>query len=342
MKKSLPLLLILLFFFTSSTFSQSELEYFDLEVYPGLTSLNIPQLIASENLKSSTRVFRVTMSPEGIPVTMRGTIHWTPPGGMRVELANFTTQTFESISFANTEASKLENIDVEGDGAFDDDVLEDLIKRGKLTGVIEIELFVSDARTGKTIRDFEILSFLNPVQTLTIRSPFPGSSENVGSAILEWDKVAGAAGYVIRANVRKNEDQSFEEALASGNPVIDDVEVSASSTRANMRQILSREWLLGQEIVVQVSAIVESAGGDQELKSDIVNFFINDPNKVVQGQITDPEEFLNEIMVGNIKLDEIKRIAVDGKRIPPQEILRLIAFLKANPDLIISKRFIRK
>lgn len=345
MKKLLPLLLILLFFFTSNNFSQ-QITNFQLEVYPGLTQLNLASLAASKNLKGVQRVFRIRMEPENVLVRMTGSIHWTAPGGERKRLANFTTEPFMSFSFSNDETSKLERIETTGSESFNDDVLEDLIKKGggRLTGVIEIELDLIDINNPNNIlpTQRETLSFLNPVQTLTIRSPFPGSSEDVGSAILEWDKVAGAVAYVVRANVRKDDDQSYEEALSSGNPIIDDKRLSETRTRVNMREILDREWLMGQEIVVQVSAVIEGAGGNQDLKSDIVNFFINDPTKVTQRQITDPEELLNEIFMGNIKLSDLKRVTVDGKRIPNAQILALINFLKANPDLIVNKQFRRK
>jgi hypothetical protein len=118
------------------------------------------------------------------------------------------------------------------------------------------------------------VTFANPSQTLSIITPEANSIQSVGSVIARWSSLNGVQKYKIKLNLRTSPSQSLEEALQSGTPLINNKEVAGTVTNADLRSLLEREWLPGQELVLQVAAVVGGLGGGNDLKSEIINFQI--------------------------------------------------------------------
>ncbi len=338
MKKILVLFFLLGFLVNTKLNAQ---DVFNLEVFPGLTQLNIPSLIVNENLNNIPRLFRVTMNLNpNRRVVLKGRILWSKKiGAIPKLLYQFATRPFLGQSFTNRDLNK-SKIRIASDHEGEKGVFDEILKLGKPTGTIRIELILFEENgITRIAADQKTLNFLNPTRTLQIRNPLQGSFEDVGNVLLDWNKVVGAQQYLIKANVRKNKSVSLEEALNSGRPLIDK-KVRGEINRINMRQLLQREWLPGQEIVVQVAAVVKTVNGQELLKSDLVSFYISGTNNSLEKK-NDPQVLIDNILSGKLTPDNIKSVMVNGKRINPAELLRILTMLKTNPDLIISKRFIR-
>lgn len=341
MKKIIPLFLFCIIFLLPL---RSQITQFNFEVFPGLSELNIPSLIVSKDLRGVPRVFKVNIAPEGVKVILYGKIYWTPVDEREKFLYKFETKEFASFSFSNQDFDGI-RIKMEHDEEGESGAFEDLMKKGKLTGTVTIELQLKEVSSGRVLEDRQYLEFLNPTQTLAIRNPLIESYEDVGSVLAEWDNVPGVTKYKVLANVRQNSSQSLEEALTSGDPVID-TEVGLE-TKVNLRTLLKRQWLPGQEIVLKVTAVVSGVAGERELSSEPVNFYLNNPladnsNKKDLTQAELIEKLLEDLAAGNIQNLNIKSINLDGKQVSLQEIMEIIQLLKNNPDVITSKRFIRK
>ncbi|MFA8342088.1 MAG: hypothetical protein ACEPO8_03865 [Rhodothermaceae bacterium] len=311
-----------------------------LNVDPGISQLNLTSLIVDENLSGTPRVFRVVITPEQRNVIMEGQVFWKPVSGTFENVYSFKTKRFLSHTFTNQDLNNGQiKIDRQEEN-IDNDVLEELRKFGTITGTMRIKIKVTDVGTGQVAFDEEEIKFLNPAQTLSVRSPFPHSVEDVGGVMAEWDRVPGALSYKITLVQKKHKGQSLEDALTSGQPLIDKRDVG-NKTKVNLRRLLEREWVPGMELVFQVEAVTAAPGGSVELKSTPTNFFLENPNDQSK-DIIDPEELLDLIFRGEIKPDQIKRSMIDGRRIDVERLMRLINRLKANPNLIVNKRFLGK
>jgi hypothetical protein len=321
----------------------------DLQVFEPLPEISFGAFMIINNLSGAPRIFSVRIDPKGEPVKLEGMIKWKKNQNSNFEvLYRFLTNTFLSRDLSNTEIGN-SDITIESDetnSALRDQALD----RGKPTGSYLLEVKVISADGSVLALDSKELIFLNPSQSLTIRSPRTGSTHNVGSVLAEWDQVIGAANYNVRANVRSSGSQSLEEAMESGNPLIDSKDVGLS-TVVNLRELLDREWLMGQEIVFQVSAEVPGPDGGSELYSDIVNFYLDDPespystklnNNIISileslpSELRHDTELLEKLANGDVEIVEI--IKEDGTKLTRPEIDELVSYLRANPDAIISLR----
>jgi hypothetical protein len=189
---------------------------------------------------------------------------------------------------------------------------------------------------------------------LSIRSPEAGSTQDIGAVLAEWDDINGVSSYSIRANVRKNTNQSFEEALKSGNPLINDKDVGMVSS-VNLRELLDREWLPGQEIVFQVTANISGPGGGSELYSDIVNFKFpmatsSEAKQMNQTLIDlfqnlgdgESARILSLLQNGDINLEDVTISFDDGQVMTFPEFQNLMNYLGSNPDAVINITYNKK
>jgi len=338
MAKLIQSIILFLFLFTITNFGQSI--NVRLNVDPGISQLNLTSLIVDQNLSGTPRIFRVVIFPENRKVIMEGQIFWKPVNGSFKNVYSFRTKKFLSHTFTNQDLNSGQiKIDRQKEN-IDNDVLEELRRFGTVTGTMNIKIKVTDVRSGQIAFDEKEISFLNPAQTLSIRSPFPNSVEDVGNVLAEWDRVPGALNYKITLVQKQSKGQSLEDALTSGQPLIRDRNVG-NRTKVNLRNLLEREWVPGMELVFQVKAVTAAAGGNRNLKSAPVNFFLENPNDRSKN-VVDPQEVIDLIFRGEIKPDKIKRTMLDGKPVEIEKLMRIIAKLKANPDLIISKKFLGK
>ncbi|MCF8396367.1 MAG: hypothetical protein K9H06_20925, partial [Melioribacteraceae bacterium] len=234
----------------------------------------------ANSLEGAPRMFYASITGNG-EYKLRGSAGWSSDGtgSNYTDIFVFTTENFTvngSRTVYNDDlGSKIPILETDTP---DDDAIEENIRRGKPTGRYLLTVQLLDASGNVLASADKDLVFTNPAQTLIIRSPETASFQGVGAVIAEWDEVIGASSYIVRANVRSNPSQSLEEALDFGSPIIDSRDVG-NTTTVNLRTILSREWAPGQEIVLQVSAVVPglSGTGDSELSSEIINFYLYDP-----------------------------------------------------------------
>ncbi len=343
----LHLFLSLLLFFPKEQLAQFNV---DLIVFEPLPEIDFAAFASVNDLAGAPRISQVTMNPQGQTVVATVGIDWKKPGESSFRyLFSFTTEPFSARSFFNNEVG---NSDIRiDDSDANDDLTDELLKIGKPNGSFIITVIIKDENNVELDRDEKRLDFTNPAQTLTIRSPDIGSIQDIGGVLAEWDEVIGASSYKIRANIRRNANQSLEEALNTGNPIIDDKDVGLV-TSVNLRNYLDREWLPGQEIVLQVSAQIPGPGGGDELFSQPVNFFFNNANDPQQEQIqnlltnlfqnlgdSQSGGLLSLIQSGDIDFSDVRITDEDGKILSISELQSLINYLQTNPDALINLSF---
>lgn len=326
----------------------------NLEVFEPLPEIDLGAILIAKDLTGAPRVFRISFNP--IPeedIILSGRLEWKRNVNEGFsEIYNFVTKPFQARNFTNNEIGTT-NIEIQRDNS-DRDLLEELFKKGKPTGALLFSIFVTDKEGTEIGSDVAELNFLNPAQTLSIRTPEAGSKQEIGGVLAEWDDVTGVTSYSVRANIRKNTNQSLEEALKSGNPLINDKDVGIA-TSVNLRELLDREWLPGQEIVFQVTANISGPGGGSKLYSNIVNFSFpvatsSETNAMNQSLINlfqnlgdeQSSRILGLLQGGEINLEDVSISTDDGQVMTFPEFQNLMIYLESNPDAVISITFNRK
>lgn len=340
----LPALLILFIAFTVNTSAQENYSI-DLVVFEPLPQIEFAAFAFSSDLSNTPRIFSIDVLPTSKRVHIEGEIEWQKSGNENFEfLYSFVTTEFTSRRLYNTDFGNAIDIkDEDNNSSLTDENLD----RGKPTGSYKITLSLYDENNNRVATDTELLQFTNPAQTLTIRLPEAGSTQEVGAVIAEWEEIIGAESFTVKANHRKNRTQSLEEALDSGDPLIDDRNVG-EMTSVNLRTILDREWLPGSEVVLQVIANIPGPSGGSKIESNIVNFYISDntsPSKQeIKKDIVDlanrlpdniAKDVLDKIASGDIKLEDLRVSLSDGTVLSYNELIQLLNKLKMNPDLIV-------
>lgn len=348
MKKVFFLFSVLILALSINTIKAQDVSV-DLVVFEPLPEIDLGALFLGKNLKGAPLLLQITFNP--LPeskIILIGTVEWKKSSSDSYQnLYNFTTNSFVARTLSN------KDIGTDIGGAHEEsnrDLLEEFIKRGKPTGSIRITIEIKN-EFGKFLgNDSEELNFINPAQTLSIRTPEAGTSQDIGGVLAEWDDVQGVGNYSIRANVRSNINQSFEEALKSGNPIINDKNVG-NVTNVNLRELLDREWLPGQEVVFQVTANISGPGGGTKLYSNIVNFSfdlggssgnqeLNDGLiNLFQGLGDEGTKILSLLVNGEINLEDVTITFGDGQVMTLPEFQNLMIYLETNPDAVISIKY---
>ncbi len=313
-----------------------------LIVFPELYTIDYGAFATVNDLRGAPRIFCVQITTPGVQVVLRGTIEWKAPDGSHYqEIGFFQTEPFSARTLCNDDIGTTE-IRIQ-EYRSNSRLIEDNIARGKPTGSYRITAILMDA-TATTVynQDQKELYFLNPAQTLSIRTPRVGAEVDAGNVFVEWNSLTGIENYFIKANVRISNTQTLEEALNFGTPIINNRNVGVL-TNINLRDFLEREWSLGDEIVLQVSANVSGPGGGQKLYSEIINFRIFNPdsprlqlliNRFAQIlRNSGNNELLQLLLNGELDLSSIVIRKEDGSVMSLEE---LIAFLEANPDALIG------
>ncbi|MCK5457646.1 MAG: hypothetical protein KAI45_11015, partial [Melioribacteraceae bacterium] len=302
-----------------------------------------------------------------------------PDQGSFLPLTTFRTKVFKSRDFYNDEINSNPDIQI-AETDYDNDLLQENLKLGKPAGLYNLMIQVYNPNgelLDEEIVDLGIkdLGFVNPAQTLEFIQPLAGSYQDVGGVILTWTEVIGVADFIILANVRTSKNESFEEALRKGNPIIDNKRVGLK-TSVNLRELLERELVPGQEIVAQVRGIIPNPGGQNILYSNIINFNITDPNstsaekisgemvvlleKIIDEMKNNPpdvdaeeqekldnfiqslEELLQKLRDGEITFDEMLVTTEDGGTLTYPEFIQLLEKLVQFPDMITNINFEEK
>lgn len=305
----------------------------------------------TNNLQGAQRIFYIELTPQNEDVIIEGKFYWkdfSSPNNQ--EIFAFKTNTFKSKNFYNSDIG-LGDIQID-EVSTNSSTLDELIKKGKPTGELNIMLNANFINLNQSTSDNITLKFLNPSQTITILNPIANNSYDVNNVIAQWTLVTGAIDYKIKANVRKNSTQSLEEALNLGSPIINNKSVGNVSS-INLRTILDREWNEGDEIVLQVIAVIPSTTGNAELFSPIINFYLNktnstDPNllNIIISQFLTLNNFgLSSEIISKILNGEIQIIDIEdevGNKISSQQLQQLLNYLSSHPQDVINVNFLSK
>jgi len=267
----------LFLFFLLFVITASPQNSINLIVFPQLVNTDFSSLIPSNELQNNVRVFCIEISPQAIPVVVKGVFEWRKVNSNDfLELGNFETRPFVSRNFCNEELGGFE-ISLKSFNS-NSDLLNENLRIGVPSGAYRITVMLYD-QTGTNLlaQDTDNLSFLNPAQTIQIINPRVGLTYDAGNIIVEWTPISGVDYYSILANTRDNPSQSLEEALNSGTPLVNDRNVGNVNS-INLRDYLERELLPGSEVVLQVVANLSGPSGGNRLFSQIVNFNILSPD----------------------------------------------------------------
>jgi hypothetical protein len=318
----------------------------NIQVFDPLPEIDWAAFIYANNLNGMPRMMHVSIHPKGDLIKFQGRLQWQKnEGGVFQDMLVFTTAPFIARDFYNDEIGNSE-IRVESTDP-NSDLISENVQLGRPTGNYRIigSVLTPDGEVVAT--DTKDMELTNPSQTIAILSPAQESLQDPLSVMASWTQVLGASSYRVIANVRKNKSESFEEALKSGTPYID--QNVGNITVVNLRSLLQREWLPGDEIVLQVIAIVPGPGGNNELASEIVNFhlmslqpetieFIRSNFEEVFLFFDDAVayDFLNRLRNGTLQIKSI--IGPDGRPLTNEEIIKFMEYLKNNPNGIINFR----
>ncbi|MFA3782960.1 hypothetical protein ABRY23_07855 [Melioribacteraceae bacterium 4301-Me] len=348
-KKNITVIFLSLFIFNNIFSQQPSIK---LSVFADLCSIDFTALAATNSLSGQPRVLFVQISPNNLLVTLKGKIEWQRDKNFSYEpLFNFTTEEFRSRDFYNDELGITIKI---ANSSANSALANENIKRGKPSGNYRLTFSLFDSNGNYLSEASTILSFANPSQTISIISPQSESQHNVGSIIAMWNEVPCAAYYTIKANVRTSKSQTLEEALNSGNPLINDKNVG-NVTSVNLIEYKDREFLPGQEVVLQVSAFVPGVGGGTRYYSNIVNFYLTEGSAVTKNFVDEQlvrianflskylsNDVIEKLKKGEITKNELKITTDDGRVLSFVDLMDIISNLENDPHSVIEVKFISK
>lgn len=266
----------LFLFFSINCYSQTAT--INLQIFTPLPQIDLGSVIIQNNLTGIPKVFYVQISPAGRNVYVHGTISWNNNDGKGFrQVFDFTTAKFVSKSFYSDELGTA-GIRIASSNS-NSDVTKEILDKGKPTGTYRFQLQLLDETMHQLSQASQDVSFSNPSQTLTMISPEINSIQPVGNIIARWNQINGAQSFKIKLNVRTSPAQGLEDALNSGTPLINDKIIDGATTNIDLRTLLEREWLPGQELVLRVSAVIGGIGGGSELNSNLINFTIANSNQ---------------------------------------------------------------
>ncbi|OGV09062.1 MAG: hypothetical protein A2499_07090 [Stygiobacter sp. RIFOXYC12_FULL_38_8] len=330
----------------------------DLVFLTDLSSLDLSAFALERNLSNQQKIFQVLIQPEGVNAYLEGKVDWQESltSGSR-EVVNFRTKIFRTRSFFSDELGSANDLLLE-DRTIDNNLLEDIIRRGKLTGIIRITLRLF-SENGQFMDDsFKEIVLLNPAPTISINLPQTGSQFDVGNVPLQWTPVSGVLRYLLKANTYAEGVESPTAALNSGTPIIDDFDAGVA-TSINLATVTkTREWYGGQKVVVIVKAVISESGRETVLNSEPVTFELvqsggtglpntvePDANMVRLAEIVKDNvasDFLTKLKDGTINMSNVQIIDENNVPLTPATFLIVLSFLEANNSLIVSKTFIPK
>ncbi len=334
----------------------------NLQFLTDLSSLDLSAFALERNLSNQQKIFQVLIQPEGISAYIEGKVDWQENmNSSPREVVSFQTKIFQTRNFFSDELGTANDLLLDS-RTVDNSLLDELIRKGKLTGVIKITLrlfsengqFLDDNSESGALNQIEIL---NPTPT-TINYPTNDDSCDVGNIQLQWGSVNGAKKYLIKANTYNEGVTDPITALESGSLIIDHLDVGLS-TNINLSTVRkTRDWYGGQKVAVVVTTIAVGSGGEIELDSEPVSFlltqtggsanltFTKEPDadmvrlaEVVKDGVTS-EDFLNKLKDGTISMNDVQIFDENNAPITPATFLIILSFLEANNSLIISKTFI--
>jgi hypothetical protein len=302
--------IFILFFLTGNIYSQTG--SISLQIFEPLPEIDLGSMVIQNNLQGAPKIFLVMISPANLNVYVEGIISWDRQNGTGFrQVYYFKTLQFKAKNFYSDElgSSGLSLLVSEAKS----DITKEILEIGKLTGVLRLTLILHSASGAQLAQTSKDIAFSNPSQTLTIITPEAGSTQAIGGVVARWNTIVGAQKYKVKLNVRTSSGQSLEEALNSGTPLINNKEIGGELSSVDLRTLLEREWLPGQELVLRISGVVGGIGGGSELNSEIVNFtvsssgtsdktnLINLFSKIQNDKINQFIAFLNNANMNDVK-----------------------------------------
>lgn len=321
----------------ATVFSQPSIR---LIVFPELTTTDFASFATLNDLQGAPRIFCAEINAPGQTVTMAGRIEWKKIGASDfVEVAWFITRPFLAKTLCNDDIGK---VDVRiYDHRVNTDLIEENIQYGKPTGEYRLTVYLYDSTSQNLLSsDSKNLVFLNPSQTLTIINPRPNQSYDAGNILVEWTPISGASEYYIKASEKSDRNQSLEEALQRGTPLVNNKNVGVV-TSVNLREILDRELKPGTEVVLQVSANIPGPAGGKRIFSEIINFSILNPESQYYQQLIarfnnvlnrlGQNELIQAVQSGQLDPSKLQIRKEDGTIMTFEE---LVNFLEMNVNNI--------
>jgi len=341
MKAFSKTLFALLLLFNINT--QTNAQTINLVVFEPLPIIDFAAFAVSNSLTGAPRIFGAIITPAGIEVEAEFRIEWQKIGAASwQEMVYFKTRPFLSRNIFNDDVGvadiRMEEI------TSNKSAIDENIALGRPTGRYRLLAnLIIDGNVVST--DSKELSFINPTPTLSIMLPSIASFHDAGNVQAEWDNISGVSEYIVRANVRTNPGEDLEAALNSGNPLINNKSVNLSSV--NLRTLLDREWSPGDEVVLQVTATIPGPAGGVQLRSNIVNFYINNPNAPLLTNMMNQLNLIlsgipgganNPVLLGLLsgQLQFDKAEDENGNPISFSQLEALLNLLSSNPDLLID------
>jgi hypothetical protein len=364
MKNKLVSLLITIILFGGSYLSAQPMNI-NITVFEPLPEVSFMAFVTTKGLKNTPRIMQIDITPHGKEVTVKGSVLWRKIGEASFnEILNFTTKPFIAKNFYNDDISSINGIEIKENNS-NDDLLQENLNKGKPTGTYRIIVEIIDENGDVLADDEEDIDFLNPAQTLSIIEPNVGDVFDIGGVILTWTDVKGVSDFYIKANTRSSKFETLEEVLQRGNPLVDNKNVGTKRS-VNLREVLDRELVAGNEVVVQVYGSIPGPGGPTIIYSDIVNFKIKGASSVVvdksvkelqtlASQVLDDlknngendaakrlQDLLDKIRNGTISFNDLSLRFADGRVLSYSEFQELLEYLRKNPDLVRSIGFEEK
>ncbi len=372
MKKSILSLTFLLILSLYPT--RSNAQSITLELFEGLAELELGSIVSANGIINTQQYLSTTINnARNMNVQIRIEVDWRKNFNSD---RKFVALALTSPFVVKQDILRITNLDIGSDryqletSDYDDDVLDELRKLGKLVGEVYVNAFLilDDGREFSSGE--KRIGLLNPASTLSIIMPAIGSSWDEGNIPMQWNSISGASDYLVRCNTKKP-DEDNEEGLKSGEPLLWDVSVKNSfpnllannniadiPININLWDLFagSRVPTPGSEIVLQVVGVVPSTSVDTKIESPIVNFYLNDPqdqrspqqtrrfvasmreyvpnsNLTVQEQ-EDLMEFLDLVEKGQVNYNGVRDS--NGNIILGREVQRILRYLQDNPGMIVS------
>ncbi len=323
-----------------------------LDIFQDLSTIDLAAFMQDKNIANQPRIMRVSIFPENVEVIVEGFVEWKKDENSSfVRVVYFKTNPFLSRSFYNDE---LDNGDlIYKESELNSNIISDIVNIGKPRGIFRVVLKVQDINSGAQDEEERTFTFLNTTAP-EITSPLESEEVDVGNIIITWDKSIGASSYIVKANY-KNDESSAEDALNSGNPLVDNLEVDANTTQINLTNYLGREVLPDTNVVVSVAAKIEGAGevlflrskprvfrtsstaGGETESMRVVNPVILRLANFLQNKIS--PELVNKLLNGEISPEKVKIFDSEGTQLDFSDLNAILDYLDQNERSIISVEF---
>ena len=371
----IPVLLLLMLFCSGLMFGQYSLTASAMDQ----TTLDFTQIA---NLKNSSAIsgqiqfftahITKPAGKENEALRLYGKLGWVDVDGTSYEnMAEFLTEPFTLNDINNQQFGTVIPI---ADTKSNSNAIDKNIAKGKLVGTYNLTFRLYHAtdpnRIGRlasvpSLADYPTsFTIQNPTQTISIIDPVFGDSKNVTENVsISWTQVDGIPGkkndayYWIRAN-KILAGETPDGALSKGNLYVDSKLTGNPSTSTNWQTIKRKDWSIGDNVVVVVSAIFPDG---LELKSAPVVFSVsgnaggadtthhNEPggqispfNQALIGIFATlplnissliPQSFLQSLTNGQLVINDI---TLDGVTFSLGQLQSLMQVLAANPSRIQS------